>query len=90
MTQAKAKRKPRTKAPSKPNRTRARPRQIYLSKEEDAIFAAMLERYNVSASRLVRDWLWRAQAQFERRHVREPAPTDPRQLRIEDAAAAAN
>ena len=88
MTQPKpkAKRKPRAKGPK---RTRARPRQIYLSEQEDAIFAAMLARYECNASKLVRDWLWRAHAQFERRHNR-PAPIDPRQLRIEDAAAAAS
>lgn len=84
MTQAKKKTKPRT-----PKRTRARPRQIYLSEQEDAIFAGMLERYGCNASKLVRDWLWRAHAQFERRHHR-PIATDPRQLRIEDAAAAAS
>ena len=83
MTHATRKRKMKPKAPK---RSRERPRQIYLSEDEDRIFASMLERYECSASKLVRDWLWRAHAQFERRHNRAPE-VDPRQLRIEDAAA---
>jgi hypothetical protein len=82
---AKRKRPPRTCV-----RTRARKREVYLSAEEDAIFAGMLERYNCNASKLVRDWLWRAHAQYERRHNGRPEPVDPRQLRIEDAAASAS
>jgi hypothetical protein len=87
VKKAKAKRK---RGPRTCVRTRARKREVYLSAEEDAIFAGMLQRYGCNASKLVRDWLWRAHAQYERRHNRpsEPPPVDPRQMSIEDAAAA--
>lgn len=83
MPTAKPKRKPPT---TKPKRTRGRPRQIYLSKKEDAIFTRMLKRQGVSASQLVRDWLLRAEAQYQRRHKPAHAPEDPRQLRIAEAS----
>jgi hypothetical protein len=88
-TPTKKKRAPKARAASaRPKRTRARPRQIYLSDEEDAIFGKMLKRQNVNASQLVRDWLLRAEAQYQRRHKNgAPPPSDPRQLRIIEAAA---
>jgi len=76
------KRKP-TATAAKVQRKRARPRQVYLSKEEEAIFAKMLKRQGVNASQLVRDWLWRAEAQYQRRHGGpEPVRVDPRQLQL--------
>lgn len=74
----------------KPVRKRNRPRQIYLSAEEDRIFEAMLARYKLNGSQLVRRWLLRAQAQFSRRQagVGAALEEDPRQLRIAITGAA--
>lgn len=68
----------------KPVRKRNRPRQIYLSAEEDRIFEALMARYEVTGSQLVRRWLLRAQAQLSRRQagVGAALEEDPRQLRI--------
>lgn len=80
--------KPRKKKPKAVKRSRGRSLQVYLSDEEGAIFDSMLERENTNQAGLVRAWLKRAQAQYNRRHSprsNEPPPVDPRQLAIPEA-----
>lgn len=56
---------------------------MYLSPAEDQIFEAMLRRQSCSASELVRAWLVRAEAQYQRRNESTSPPVDPRQVSLE-------
>lgn len=97
---AKKNAKPKPKAASKPKRTRGRPRQVYLSEDEERMALRVLRRRSDvdTFSDLIRYWIRRADQLHKNRSDRKRAavaelstpPVDPRQLQLPAALPAAS
>jgi hypothetical protein len=79
----KAKRQPKPQRRTPPARLRVVPLQVFLSEDEHAKLCAKLERYQCSASELVRRWILAEPRRRAKTQAHHP-PDDPRQVTVSE------